>query len=219
MNATNSTNYRSFEYISEKIKSLASFDEYLSSITIGTARNYKLPIEEYIDGIKEDEEREECKKMFDKKITSVFGEDFKEIDEKLTLILDELETAYSSQKKIISSDDLVFLLMLASLGVKKKFKDFLLTTKIEVQEAKEVVILGLKTNSKIEKFLLRKRQGLFAKAFLTLETQDREGLLVKATTNEVIQKYFFQKNNYEKINITTLKKILEFYFSKTLKGI
>lgn len=70
-----------------------------------------------------------------------------------------------------------------------------------------------------EKYLIKKRCNLFAKAFSTLYKLNDTEFLFKTPFNEIIQRYFFQKNNYEKINILTLKKILELHISKTLKGI
>ena len=49
MTATINSKYRSLDYISKKIKKFPNFEEYLNSITVNTAKNYKLPIEEYID--------------------------------------------------------------------------------------------------------------------------------------------------------------------------
>ena len=219
MTATINSKYRSLEYISNKIKTFSSFEAYLNSITIKTAKNYKLPIEEYIDKLENHKVKEEYKNLFNKKITNVFGDDFKAIDEQLIFILDELENIYLNQNKIISHDDLVFILSLVSIGVKKKLKDILFFSSIENTENKEVFILRIIKNSKREMFLIKKRCNLINKAFTTLENINKSDISLKISLNETIQKYFFQKNNYENINILTLKSILALYFSKTLKGV
>lgn len=219
MSAAINSKYRSLEYISNKIKTFSSFEAYLNSITIKTAKNYKLPIEEYIDKLENHKVKEEYKNLFNKKITNVFGDDFKAIDEQLIFILDELENIYLNQNKIISHDDLVFILSLVSIGVKKKLKDILFSSSIENTENKEVFILRIIKNSKREMFLIKKRCNLISKAFTTLENINKSDISLKISLNETIQKYFFQKNNYENINILTLKSILALYFSKTLKGV
>ena len=219
MSAAINSKYRSLEYISNKIKTFSSFEAYLNSITIKTAKNYKLPIEEYIDKLENHKVKEEYKNLFNKKITNVFGDDFKAIDEQLIFILDELENIYLNQNKIISHDDLVFILSLVSIGVKKKLKDILFFSSIEDTENKEVFILRIIKNSKREMFLIKKRCNLISKAFTTLENINKSDISLKISLNETIQKYFFQKNNYENINILTLKSILALYFSKTLKGV
>lgn len=219
MSAAINSKYRSLEYISNKIKTFSSFEAYLNSITIKTAKNYKLPIEEYIDKLENHKVKEEYKNLFNKKITNVFGDDFKAIDEQLIFILDELENIYLNQNKIISHDDLVFILSLVSIGVKKKLKDILFFSSIEDTENKEVFILRIIKNSKREMFLIKKRCNLINKAFTTLENINKSDISLKISLNETIQKYFFQKNNYENINILTLKSILALYFSKTLKGV
>lgn len=219
MNVAINSKYRSLEYISNKIKTFSSFEAYLNSITIKTAKNYKLPIEEYIDKLENHKVKEEYKNLFNKKITNVFGDDFKAIDEQLIFILDELENIYLNQNKIISHDDLVFILSLVSIGVKKKLKDILFFSSIEDTENKEVFILRIIKNSKREMFLIKKRCNLINKAFTTLENINKSDISLKISLNETIQKYFFQKNNYENINILTLKSILALYFSKTLKGV
>ncbi len=219
MSAAINSKYRSLEYISNKIKTFSSFEAYLNSITIKTAKNYKLPIEEYIDKLENHKVKEEYKNLFNKKITNVFGDDFKAIDEQLIFILDELENIYLNQNKIISHDDLVFILSLVSIGVKKKLKDILFFSSIENTENKEVFILRIIKNSKREMFLIKKRCNLISKAFTTLENINKSDISLKISLNETIQKYFFQKNNYENINILTLKSILALYFSKTLKGV
>ena len=219
MNVAINSKYRSLEYISNKIKTFSSFEAYLNSITIKTAKNYKLPIEEYIDKLENHKVKEEYKNLFNKKITNVFGDDFKAIDEQLIFILDELENIYLNQNKIISHDDLVFILSLVSIGVKKKLKDILFFSSIENTENKEVFILRIIKNSKREMFLIKKRCNLISKAFTTLENINKSDISLKISLNETIQKYFFQKNNYENINILTLKSILALYFSKTLKGV
>ena len=169
MSAAINSKYRSLEYISNKIKTFSSFEAYLNSITIKTAKNYKLPIEEYIDKLENHKVKEEYKNLFNKKITNVFGDDFKAIDEQLIFILDELENIYLNQNKIISHDDLVFILSLVSIGVKKKLKDILFFPSIENTENKEVFILRIIKNSKREMFLIKKRCNLISKAFTTLE--------------------------------------------------
>ena len=219
MSVAINSKYRSLEYISNKIKTFSSFEAYLNSITIKTAKNYKLPIEEYIDKLENHKVKEEYKNLFNKKITNVFGDDFKAIDEQLIFILDELENIYLNQNKIISHDDLVFILSLVSIGVKKKLKDILFFSSIENTENKEVFILRIIKNSKREMFLIKKRCNLISKAFTTLENINKSDISLKISLNETIQKYFFQKNNYENINILTLKSILALYFSKTLKGV
>ena len=112
MTATINSKYRSLDYISKKIKKFPNFEEYLNSITVNTAKNYKLPIEEYIDTLSDIKLKAQHKKLFNKKITSIFGDDFKETDEQLIFIFDELEAVYENQNEIISSDDLIFILSL-----------------------------------------------------------------------------------------------------------
>ena len=197
MNVAINSKYRSLEYISNKIKTFSSFEAYLNSITIKTAKNYKLPIEEYIDKLENHKVKEEYKNLFNKKITNVFGDDFKAIDEQLIFILDELENIYLNQNKIISHDDLVFILSLVSIGVKKKLKDILFFSSIENTENKEVFILRIIKNSKREMFLIKKRCNLISKAFTTLENINKSDISLKISLNETIQKYFFQKNNYK----------------------
>ena len=123
MTATINSKYRSLDYILKKIKKFPNFEEYLNSITVNTAKNYKLPIEEYIDTLPDVKLKAQHKKLFNKKITNIFGDDFKETDEQLISIFDELETVYENQNEIISSDDLIFILSLACLGMKKNLKD------------------------------------------------------------------------------------------------
>jgi hypothetical protein len=216
--ATINSKYRSLDYISKKIKKFPNFEEYLNSITVNTAKNYKLPIEEYIDTISDIKLKAQHKKLFNKKITNIFGDDFKETDEQLIFIFDELEAVYENQNEIISSDDLIFILSLTCLGMKKNLKD-IVSSNIENSEENKSFILNILKNNKTEKYLIKKRCNLFAKAFNTLYKLNDTEFLFKTPSNEIIQKYFFQKNNYEKINILTLKKILELYISKTLKGI
>lgn len=218
MTATINSKYRSLDYISKKIKKFPNFEEYLNSITVNTAKNYKLPIEEYIDTISDIKLKAQHKKLFNKKITNIFGDDFKETDEQLIFIFDELEAVYENQNEIISSDDLIFILSLTCLGMKKNLKD-IVSSNIENSEENKSFILNVLKNNKTEKYLIKKRCNLFAKAFNTLYKLNDTEFLFKTPSNEIIQKYFFQKNNYEKINILTLKKILELYISKTLKGI
>mgnify|MGYP003493977980 FL=1 len=218
MTATINSKYRSLDYISKKIKKFPNFEEYLNSITVNTAKNYKLPIEEYIDTISDIKLKAQHKKLFNKKITNIFGDDFKETDEQLIFIFDELEAVYENQNEIISSDDLIFILSLTCLGMKKNLKD-IVSSNIENSEENKSFILNILKNNKTEKYLIKKRWNLFAKAFNTLYKLNDTEFLFKTPSNEIIQKYFFQKNNYEKINILTLKKILELYISKTLKGI
>lgn len=218
MTATINSKYRSLDYISKKIKKFPNFEEYLNSITVNTAKNYKLPIEEYIDTISDIKLKAQHKKLFNKKITNIFGDDFKETDEQLIFIFDELEAVYENQNEIISSDDLIFILSLTCLGTKKNLKD-IVSSNIENSEENKSFILNILKNNKTEKYLIKKRCNLFAKAFNTLYKLNDTEFLFKTPSNEIIQKYFFQKNNYEKINILTLKKILELYISKTLKGI
>ncbi|MBP6163433.1 MAG: hypothetical protein KA438_04620 [Aliarcobacter sp.] len=218
MTATINSKYRSLDYISKKIKKFPNFEEYLNSITVNTAKNYKLPIEEYIDTISDIKLKAQHKKLFNKKITNIFGDDFKETDEQLIFIFDELEAVYENQNEIISSDDLIFILSLTCLGMKKNLKD-IVSSNIENSEENKSFILNILKNNKTEKYLIKKRCNLFAKAFNTLYKLNDTEFLFKTPSNEIIQKYFFQKNNYEKINILTLKKILELYISKTLKGI
>lgn len=218
MTATINSKYRSLDYISKKIKKFPNFEEYLNSITVNTAKNYKLPIEEYIDTISDIKLKAQHKKLFNKKITNIFGDDFKETDEQLIFIFDELEAVYENQNEIISSDDLIFILSLTCLGMKKNLKD-IVSSNIENSEENKSFILNILKNNKTEKYLIKKRCNLFAKAFNTLYKLNDTEFLFKTPSNEIIQKYFFQKNNYEKINILTLKKILELYVSKTLKGI
>jgi hypothetical protein len=79
--ATINSKYRSLDYISKKIKKFPNFEEYLNSITVNTAKNYKLPIEEYIDTLSDIKLKAQHKKLFNKKITNIFGDDFKETDE------------------------------------------------------------------------------------------------------------------------------------------
>lgn len=218
MTATINSKYRSLDYISKKIKKFPNFEEYLNSITVNTAKNYKLPIEEYIDTISDIKLKAQHKKLFNKKITNIFGDDFKETDEQLIFIFDELEAVYENQNEIISSDDLIFILSLTCLGMKKNLKD-IVSSNIENSEENKSFILNILKNNKTEKYLIKKRCNLFAKAFSTLYKLNDTEFLFKIPSNEIIQKYFFQKNNYEKINILTLKKILELHISKTLKGI
>lgn len=218
MTATINSKYRSLDYISKKIKKFPNFEEYLNSITVNTAKNYKLPIEEYIDTISDIKLKAQHKKLFNKKITNIFGDDFKETDEQLIFIFDELEAVYENQNEIISSDDLIFILSLTCLGMKKNLKD-IVSSNIENSEENKSFILNILKNNKTEKYLIKKRCNLFAKAFNTLYKLNDTEFLFKTPSNEIIQKYFFQKNNYEKINILTLKKILELHISKTLKGI
>lgn len=218
MTATINSKYRSLDYISKKIKKFPNFEEYLNSITVNTAKNYKLPIEEYIDTISDIKLKAQHKKLFNKKITNIFGDDFKETDEQLIFIFDELEAVYENQNEIISSDDLIFILSLTCLGMKKNLKD-IVSSNIENSGENKSFILNILKNNKTEKYLIKKRCNLFAKAFNTLYKLNDTEFLFKTPSNEIIQKYFFQKNNYEKINILTLKKILELYISKTLKGI
>ena len=218
MTATINSKYRSLDYISKKIKKFPNFEEYLNSITVNTAKNYKLPIEEYIDTLSDIKLKAQNKKLFNKKITNIFGDDFKETDEQLIFIFDELEAVYENQNEIISSDDLIFILSLTCLGMKKNLKD-IVSSNIENSEENKSFILNILKNNKTEKYLIKKRCNLFAKAFNTLYKLNDTEFLFKTPSNEIIQKYFFQKNNYEKINILTLKKILELYISKTLKGI
>ena len=218
MTATINSKYRSLDYISKKIKKFPNFEEYLNSITVNTAKNYKLPIEEYIDTLSDIKLKAQHKKLFNKKITNIFGDDFKETDEQLIFIFDELEAVYENQNEIISSDDLIFILSLTCLGMKKNLKD-IVSSNIENLEENKSFILNILKNNKTEKYLIKKRCNLFAKAFNTLYKLNDTEFLFKTPSNEIIQKYFFQKNNYEKINILTLKKILELYISKTLKGI
>ena len=218
MSATINSKYRSLDYISKKIKKFPNFEEYLNSITVNTAKNYKLPIEEYIDTLSDIKLKAQHKKLFNKKITNIFGDDFKETDEQLIFIFDELEAVYENQNEIISSDDLIFILSLTCLGMKKNLKD-IVSSNIENLEENKSFILNILKNNKTEKYLIKKRCNLFAKAFNTLYKLNDTEFLFKTPSNEIIQKYFFQKNNYEKINILTLKKILELYISKTLKGI
>ena len=218
MTATINSKYRSLDYISKKIKKFPNFEEYLNSITVNTAKNYKLPIEEYIDTLSDIKLKAQHKKLFNKKITNIFGDDFKETDEQLIFIFDELEAVYENQNEIISSDDLIFILSLTCLGMKKNLKD-IVSSNIENSEENKSFILNVLKNNKTEKYLIKKRCNLFAKAFNTLYKLNDTEFLFKTPSNEIIQKYFFQKNNYEKINILTLKKILELYISKTLKGI
>ena len=218
MTATINSKYRSLDYISKKIKKFPNFEEYLNSITVNTAKNYKLPIEEYIDTISDIKLKAQHKKLFNKKITNIFGDDFKETDEQLIFIFDELEAVYENQNEIISSDDLIFILSLTCLGMKKNLKD-IVSSNIENSEENKSFILNILKNNKTEKYLIKKRCNLFAKAFNTLYKLNDTEFLFKTPSNEIIQKYFFQKNNYEKINILTLRKILELYISKTLKGI
>ena len=216
MTATINSKYRSLDYISKKIKKFPNFEEYLNSITVNTAKNYKLPIEEYIDTLSDIKLKAQHKKLFNKKITNIFGDDFKETDEQLIFIFDE--AVYENQNEIISSDDLIFILSLTCLGMKKNLKD-IVSSNIENSEENKSFILNILKNNKTEKYLIKKRCNLFAKAFNTLYKLNDTEFLFKTPSNEIIQKYFFQKNNYEKINILTLKKILELYISKTLKGI
>ena len=218
MTATINSKYRSLDYISKKIKKFPNFEEYLNSITVNTAKNYKLPIEEYIDTISDIKLKAQHKKLFNKKITNIFGDDFKETDEQLIFIFDELEAVYENQNEIISSDDLIFILSLTCLGMKKNLKD-IVSSNIENSEENKSFILNILKNNKTEKYLIKKRCNLHAKAFNTLYKLNDTEFLFKTPSNEIIQKYFFQKNNYEKINILTLKKILELHISKTLKGI
>lgn len=218
MTATINSKYRSLDYISKKIKKFPNFEEYLNSITVNTAKNYKLPIEEYIDTLSDIKLKAQYKKLFNKKITNIFGDDFKETDEQLIFIFDELEAVYENQNEIISSDDLIFILSLTCLGMKKNLKD-IVSSNIENSEENKSFILNILKNNKTEKYLIKKRCNLLAKAFNTLYKLNDTEFLFKTPSNEIIQKYFFQKNNYEKINILTLKKILELYISKTLKGI
>ena len=218
MTATINSKYRSLDYISKKIKKFPNFEEYLNSITVNTAKNYKLPIEEYIDTLSDIKLKAQHKKLFNKKITNIFGDDFKETDEQLIFIFDELEAVYENQNEIISSDDLIFILSLTCLGMKKNLKD-IVSSNIENSEENKSFILNILKNNKTEKYLIKKRCNLFAKAFNTLYKLNDTEFLFKTPSNEIIQKYFFQKNNYEKINILTLRKILELYISKTLKGI
>lgn len=218
MTATINSKYRSLDYISKKIKKFPNFEEYLNSITVNTAKNYKLPIEEYIDTLSDIKLKAQHKKLFNKKITNIFGDDFKETDEQLIFIFDELEAVYENQNEIISSDDLIFILSLTCLGMKKNLKD-IVSSNIENSEENKSFILNILKNNKTEKYLIKKRCNLFAKAFNTLYKLNDTEFLFKTPSNEIIQKYFFQKNNYEKINILTLKKILELHISKTLKGI
>ena len=218
MTVTINSKYRSLDYISKKIKKFPNFEEYLNSITVNTAKNYKLPIEEYIDTISDIKLKAQHKKLFNKKITNIFGDDFKETDEQLIFIFDELEAVYENQNEIISSDDLIFILSLTCLGMKKNLKD-IVSSNIENSEENKSFILNILKNNKTEKYLIKKRCNLFAKAFNTLYKLNDTEFLFKTPSNEIIQKYFFQKNNYEKINVLTLKKILELYISKTLKGI
>lgn len=218
MTATINSKYRSLGYISKKIKKFPNFEEYLNSITVNTAKNYKLPIEEYIDTLSDIKLKAQHKKLFNKKITNIFGDDFKETDEQLIFIFDELEAVYENQNEIISSDDLIFILSLTCLGTKKNLKD-IVSSNIENSEENKSFVLNVIKNNKTEKYLIKKRCNLFAKAFNTLYKLNDTEFLFKTPSNEIIQKYFFQKNNYEKINILTLKKILELYISKTLKGI
>ena len=218
MTATINSKYRSLDYISKKIKKFPNFEEYLNSITVNTAKNYKLPIEEYIDTISDIKLKAQHKKLFNKKITNIFGDDFKETDEQLIFIFDELEAVYENQNEIISSDDLIFILSLTCLGMKKNLKD-IVSSNIENSEENKSFILNILKNNKTEKYLIKKRCNLFAKAFNTLYKLNDTEFLFKTPSNEIIQKYFFQKNNYEKINILTLKKILELHISKSLKRI
>ena len=218
MTATINSKYRSLDYISKKIKKFPNFEEYLNSITVNTAKNYKLPIEEYIDTLSDIKLKAQHKKLFNKKITNIFGDDFKETDEQLIFIFDELEAVYENQNEIISSDDLIFILSLTCLGMKKNLKD-IVSSNIENSGENKSFVLNVIKNNKTEKYLIKKRCNLFAKAFNTLYKLNDTEFLFKTPSNEIIQKYFFQKNNYEKINILTLKKILELYISKTLKGI
>ena len=156
MSAAINSKYRSLDYISKKIKKFPNFEEYLNSITVNTAKNYKLPIEEYIDTISDIKLKAQHKKLFNKKITNIFGDDFKETDEQLIFIFDELEAVYENQNEIISSDDLIFILSLTCLGMKKNLKD-IVSSNIENSEENKSFILNILKNNKTEKYLIKKR--------------------------------------------------------------
>ncbi|MCT7563173.1 hypothetical protein ACOTWR_06225 [Aliarcobacter butzleri] len=216
MNAQSSCNkYRSLEYITNKINTFPNFETYLKSLSINTAKNYKIPLEHFINSKVRDDLKDEYKKILNKKISNIFDNSFKHVNEKLDMILDEIENLYLLKETVLSIEDLIFLLSLISIVSRINLKDMIFDELIKVEENKEVLIINIRDE---KKYIIRKRKELFEKALFTLNKTDKSKLVTKKSENQIIHKYFYPKNNCnEKISILTLRKVLEFYFSKTME--
>ena len=78
-----------------------------------------------------------------------------------------------------------------------------------------MLIINIKNE---KKYIVKKRIELFKKVFTSMSKIDENKLVSKKTENQIIDKYFYPKNNYnEKISILTLRKVLDFYFSRIME--
>lgn len=216
MNVQSSNNkYRNLEYISTKISKFSNFQEYLNSISVNTAKNYKIPLEEFIDKKVDINLKNEYRKILSKKISNIFNNSFQNISDRLNMILDEIENIYLSKDMILTKEDIVFLLSLISVSSRISLKELIIEKLIKIEESKEVLIINIKNE---KKYIIKKRIELFKKVFTSMSKIDESKLVSKKTENQIIDKYFYPKNNYnEKISILTLRKVLDFYFSRIME--
>lgn len=216
MNAQNGNNkYRNLEYISNKVSTFANFQEYLNSISVNTAKNYKKPLEEFINKKVKSSLKEEYKKILNKKISNIFNNSFQNINERLNIIIDEIENIYLSKNEILSKEDIVFLLSLISVSSRISLKELISEKSIQIEESQDVLIINIKNE---KRYIIKKRIELFKKVFTSINKVDSSKLVSRKSENQIIDNYFYPKNNYnEKISILTLRRVLDFYFSRIME--
>lgn len=211
MNVQSNSKYRSVEFIENKINSFPSFSDYMDSISIGTAKNYKAPLMSFINNKVNEKQKEEYIRTLNKKIASPYSNNsLKNISEMLESILDDLEYLNKNEEVIISEEDIKFLLSIILLGTKIN-DDVFNASELIHSCNRSALMIEIKNNGK---HLIRKRIELFKKGLLTLSEIKNKINISKASAEETIQKYFYSKNNFKKINIVPLQKVLELYFSK-----
>lgn len=206
---------RNHDYIKERVEKHGSLEEYLSSISSNTIKNYKKNIEDYIDtSIHTSEEKDSLKKLIVNK-TKKYG--LLSISKAVETILDNIEESSVNHDSIIIQDDYSFLLVFLLIHINNKEKSNLYVG--DITKKQDDLIFEVRCTDNIKKeFAVINRKGLFEKLFKTIQNHSKRELLFRIKDfTKIIELQFSRAGIFEEYDKSFLKRyVTTKYISVTM---
>lgn len=204
-------NYRSIEHIRSKVLRQGGFNEYLQSITTGTARNYRKFLIEYVN------EYEKGDKNKLKLISQLVKnrKDTSGLKEQFDSILNRIKLNCLDSNYIDTAEDLEFLLFISLVDIKNKEKIKLSYIDIDFIECSGIIKILIK--GKAVSIIISELE-LFKKMFESKDKLSNEIIFKPNSFIKLIENQFIRSGfEYDK-DWKELKNIIKTYFIKSIVG-
>lgn len=203
-----SSSYRSVEHISNKVKEMGGFEEYLKSITPSTTRNYKKYLIDYV------KTHESNSVYLINKIreASVVKDDSSNLRKQLVSIFNRIKINSMDSDVINIAEDLEFLIFIALIDEKNKEKIKLKNTDISFEEKNETIIISVKNE---KKYIITNQLDLFKKALLSNSKKYGSFNLFKTNSFIKLLETQFLRSGFEySRDLKSLKSYIKLHYVK-----